>query len=105
MSDVLQTAYKYHHKLKAELAKVEEFLRFGVELSKGGGAESYSQLTNATAKSTPSEDRTEAPPRPSVDRTAANESQTASAPEKNERKSLFRGALEPSESERIKDVA
>jgi hypothetical protein len=105
MSDVLQTAYRYHHKLKAELAKVEEFLRFGVELSKRGGADSSSQLTNATAKSTPSEDRVEQPPRPAVDRAAANESRATSAPEINERRSLFRGAFEPSESERIKDVA
>jgi len=105
MSDVLQTAHKYRHKLKAELAKVEEFLRFGEKLSKSSGAESYSPLKNETYNSAQSEDRTAEPMRPSVDRAAADESNESSAIEKNERKSLFRSAFEPIESERSQAVA
>jgi hypothetical protein len=105
MSDVLQTAYEYRQKLRAELAKVEGFLRFGVELSKRGGAESDAQLTSATAKLTPSEDRTAEPPRPAINRAAANESLTASTPERSERRLQFRGAFEPCEIEHIKNVA
>ena len=105
MSDVLQNARKYHHNLKAELAKIEEFLRFGEELSKRNASESYSPLSNTTVNLTPPEDRTEELPRPSADRAAADESQAPSEPEKTERKSMFRGAFGSSESERIKDVA
>lgn len=36
MSDVFQLATRYRSRLKAELAKVEEFLRMAEELSKGG---------------------------------------------------------------------
>ena len=39
MSDVFQLATRYRSRLKAELAKVEEFLRMAEELSKGGDLE------------------------------------------------------------------
>ncbi len=40
MSDVLQVATRYRSRLKAELARVDEFLHMAEELSKGGDLES-----------------------------------------------------------------
>jgi hypothetical protein len=47
MSDVLQTAMKYRSRLKAELGKVEEFLRMAEEFTKGPGMDAELQLSNA----------------------------------------------------------
>ena len=53
MSDVFQTATKYRNRLKAELAKVEEFLRMAEEFSKESGPEGRLALTNTTADAAP----------------------------------------------------
>ena len=50
MSDVLQLATKYRSRLKAELAKVEEFLRMAEELSKGGDLEGRMPFTKANGE-------------------------------------------------------
>ncbi|HUF87836.1 MAG TPA: hypothetical protein VMM59_10690 [Thermohalobaculum sp.] len=39
MSDVLQLAARYRSRLKAELAKIDEFLRMAEELARGGDLE------------------------------------------------------------------
>lgn len=39
MSDVLQVATRYRSRLKAELAKIDEFLRMAEELARGGELE------------------------------------------------------------------
>lgn len=105
MSDVLQNAQMYRHKLTAELAKIEEFLRFGAELSKRSESKASLPLTNPIANSTPAEVRTEKAPRPAIDQAAANQPQAVSAPGKTIRKSLFRGAFEPIESDCLQAVA
>ena len=55
MSDVFQTATKYRSRLKAELAKVDEFLRMAEEFSKGSEPEARLALTNTTANAMPPE--------------------------------------------------
>lgn len=47
MSDVLQTAMNYRNRLKAELGKVEEFLRMAEELSKGAGQDLGLRLSSS----------------------------------------------------------
>ncbi len=55
MSDVLQLASKYRSRLKAELSKVEDFLRMAEELSKGGDLEGRLPFTkpNGEAQAKP----------------------------------------------------
>ncbi len=55
MSDVFQTATKYRSRLKAELTKVEEFLRMAEEFSKESGPEGRLSFTNTTSKAMPPE--------------------------------------------------
>ncbi len=55
MSDVLQTATKYRGRLKAELGKVEEFLRMAEEFSKESDPEARLAFARTTAKATPPE--------------------------------------------------
>ncbi len=55
MSDVFQTATKYRSRLKAELTKVEEFLRMAEEFSKESDPEASLAFTKTTAKDTPPE--------------------------------------------------
>jgi len=67
MSDVLQLASKYRNRLKAELARVEEFLRMAEELSKGGDLESRLPFSKgsgeaAKAEAKPAEAKAEAKP-------------------------------------------
>ncbi len=60
MSDVLQLATKYRSRLKAELAKVDEFLRMAEELSKSGAFEGQ-------MPSPPGNGNGEAQPKPAVE--------------------------------------
>jgi len=55
MSDVFKTATKYHSRLKAELAKVEEFLRMADEFSKESDPEARLAFAKSTAKAMPPE--------------------------------------------------
>lgn len=55
MSDVLQLAGRYRSRLRAELAKVEEFLRMAEELSKGGDLESRLPFTTGNGEAKPAE--------------------------------------------------
>ena len=55
MSDVFKTATKYHSRLKAELAKVEEFLRMAKEFSKESDPEAHLAFAKSTAKAMPPE--------------------------------------------------
>ena len=48
MSDVFQTATKYRGRLKAELAKVDEFLRMAEEFSKESDPEERLTFAKAT---------------------------------------------------------
>lgn len=69
MSDVLQTAMKYRTRLKAELGKVEEFLRMAEEFSKSPGMDTDLQLASVkpTGDGEPSPiDRLRPPGRPAV---------------------------------------
>ena len=50
MSDVLQLAARYRSRLKAELTKVEDFLRMAEELSKGGDLESRLPFTKGNGE-------------------------------------------------------
>ncbi len=50
MSDVFQTATKYRGRLKAELAKVDEFLRMAEEFSKESDPEARLAFAKTTAK-------------------------------------------------------
>jgi hypothetical protein len=107
MSDVLQTAQKYHDRLYLEIRKVEDFLRLAEELTKGSAAETYTPLTRAAPKTISPERRAEEPSRPTVDDAAAAKAEAEDAPasKRNGRASLFRGALEPFGSERVRDAA
>ncbi len=60
MSDVFQLATRYRSRLKAELAKVEEFLRMAEELSKGGDLEGGMPFSGNGAEGRPAEARPEA---------------------------------------------
>jgi hypothetical protein len=60
MSDVLQTAVKYRNRLRAELARLEEFLRLAEDLSR----ESDPEIRLATARSGLGSDRPEAVRKP-----------------------------------------
>ncbi len=53
MSDVFKTAAKYRTQLKAELAKVEEFLRMAGENSKESDPEARLALGKTTANASP----------------------------------------------------
>lgn len=73
MTDVLQRASKYRSRLKAELARVEEFLRMAEELSKSGDLESRLPFSNGNggakaearpAEARPAEVEAEAPAKP-----------------------------------------
>ena len=55
MSDVFQTATKYRSRLKAELAKVDEFLSMAEEFSKGSEPEARLAFTKKTANAMPPE--------------------------------------------------
>lgn len=55
MSDVLQLASKYRNRLKAELTRVEEFLRMAEELSKGGDLESRLPFSRGNGEAKPAE--------------------------------------------------
>lgn len=50
MSDIVQIAQKYRERLRGELARVDEFLRMGEELSKIFQAESRRALPAETVK-------------------------------------------------------
>ena len=105
MSDVLQTAQKYHDRLYLEIRKVEDFLHLAEELTKGSAAETYTPLTRAAPKTISPERRAEEPSKPTVDNAAATKAEDAPASKRNGRASLFRGALEPFGSERVRDAA
>lgn len=60
MSDVFQLATRYRSRLKAELAKVEEFLRMAEELSKGGDLEGGMPFSGNGAEGRPAEAKPEA---------------------------------------------
>ena len=55
MSDVFQTATRYRSRLKAEIAKVDEFLRMAEEFSKGSEPEMRLALTKPAANAMPPE--------------------------------------------------
>ncbi len=55
MSDVFQTATKYRSRLKAELGKVEEFLRMAEEFAKESDPEARLAFAKTTTKATPPE--------------------------------------------------
>ncbi len=55
MSDVFKIATKYRSRLKAELAKVEEFLRMAGEFSKESDPEARLAFAKSTAKAMPPE--------------------------------------------------
>jgi hypothetical protein len=55
MSDVFQTATKYRTRLKAELTKVEEFLRMAEEFSKESDPDARLAFAKTTADATPPE--------------------------------------------------
>ena len=59
MSDVFQLATRYRSRLKAELAKVEEFLRMAEELSKGGDLEGGLPFSKNGAEGRPAEAKVE----------------------------------------------
>ena len=60
MSDVFQLATRYRSRLKAELAKVEEFLRMAEELSKGDDLEGRLPFSRNGAEARPAEPKAEA---------------------------------------------
>ncbi len=60
MSDVLQTAVKYRNRLRAELARLEEFLRLAEDLSREGDPE----IRLASARSGLASDKPEAVRKP-----------------------------------------
>ena len=62
MSDVYQLATRYRNRLKAELAKVEDFLRMAEELSKGGDLEGGLPFSKGSAEGRPAEAKAEAKP-------------------------------------------
>lgn len=111
MSDVMQIAYEYRHQLKAELAKVDEFIRLAEKLMKGGVADAPAPLTSATNQATSPAPRADAPSRPLVSEVtaaplaAAIQAAAVPTPGKRGRGSLFRGAFEPCEVDREKIVA
>jgi len=55
MPDVFKTATKYRSRLKAELTKVEEFLRMAEEFSKESDPEASLAFAETTADATPPE--------------------------------------------------
>ena len=55
MSDVFQTAMKYRGRLKAEIAKVDEFLRMAEEFSKERDPEAHLASIKTTANAMPPE--------------------------------------------------
>lgn len=57
MSDVLQLATRYRNRLKAELDKVEEFLRMAEDLAKSGELEGPLAFSKSNGEARPAETR------------------------------------------------
>ena len=72
MTDVIQSATNYRSQLKAELEKVDEFLRLAEEFSKKPEPEGHLELTRAAAIDTPPAAPNIARPRPSSVETATS---------------------------------
>lgn len=53
MSDVVQNAARYRNRLRAELAKVEEFLRMAEEFSREGSSEARLDSARGNGASAP----------------------------------------------------
>jgi len=62
MPDLLQTALKYRNRLKAELAKVEDFLRMAEEFSKDTDPEARLVLPKTAGASPSTPSSTSVPP-------------------------------------------
>lgn len=57
MSDVLQLATRYRNRLKAELGKVEEFMRMAEDLAKSGELEGPLAFSKSNGEARPAETR------------------------------------------------
>jgi hypothetical protein len=62
MPDLLQTAVKYRNRLKAELAKVEDFLRMAEEFAKDTDSDGRLVLPKGMPAGAPSASTTPPPP-------------------------------------------
>lgn len=58
MSDVLQLATRYRSRLKAELTKIDEFLRMAEELAQGDDLEGRLAFSRRNGEAKPAEART-----------------------------------------------
>jgi hypothetical protein len=110
MSDVLQTAQKYRNRLKAEIAKVDDFLHIAETLLMAAASGAGTLDLDAAAKAPSPEPRAEERPRTSLGAAAAvtpeaDRSPAAPVPATKVRASLFRGSFEPIESEPGRNVA
>ena len=72
MSDVFQTATKYRSRLKAEIAKVDEFLRMAEEFSKESDPEARLAFAKTTANASP-------PQQPAIELTRRTPKEAATA--------------------------
>ena len=66
MTDIIRSATNYRGRLKAEIDKVDEFLRMAEEFTKGPEPDGYLELTKAAASDTPPAPPKIARPRPSA---------------------------------------
>ena len=96
MSDVVQIAENYRHRLETEITKVEEFFCFAEKLLKEKEPQPYSMQANSTGQTTSLEPLGEAPVDPSgndfskTHPCASPETRTAGITH------IFHGAFEPS---------
>ena len=72
MTDILQSATSYRSRLKAELDKVDEFLRMAEEFAKEREPEGHLVLTKSAASDPPPAPPKIARPRPSAVEPAAS---------------------------------
>jgi hypothetical protein len=100
MADVLQAANKYHRRLTAEIAKMEEFLSFGEELSRGVEPDDCSLLTNAAEMTLSPEQRTEEPSCLTGNGASANEGGDIPASETSKCVSRFKAKYGASDADR-----
>jgi hypothetical protein len=71
MSDVLQTAVKYRNRLRAELSRLEEFLRLAEDLTKESDPEARLAATRSGLGGQKGEAKMEGGARPGQNGTAA----------------------------------
>ena len=105
MSDVLQTAQKYRDRLRADIAKVDDFIRLAEKLITEARPEAGTLACNATDRMQSLESRPAEQQRTSIDATPSVAAETDPAPSTKVLASLFRGPSEPYELERGKIVA